>query len=99
MDYFTFQKLISLSRGVITDSGGIQEETTFIGVLCVTLRENTERPITIDMGTNELMDFDPPKNIGKVKSITGKEKSNSSPLWDGRSTERIAEKLNEIFSA
>ena len=98
LDYFTFQKLISLSGGVITDSGGIQEETTFIGVPCVTLRENTERPITIDMGTNELMDFDPPKILEKLNQLREK-KSQIPPLWDGRSTERIAEKLNEIFSA
>ena len=98
LDYFTFQKLISLSGGVITDSGGIQEETTFIGVPCVTLRENTERPITIDMGTNELMDFDPPKILEKLNQLREK-KSQIPPLWDGRSTKRIAEKLNEIFSA
>ena len=98
LDYFTFQKLIAHSYGVITDSGGIQEETTFIGVPCVTLRENTERPVTIDIGTNELMDFDPPKILEKLNQLKEKN-SQVPPLWDGYSTNRIAEKLNEIFSA
>ena len=97
LDYFTFQKLIAHSYGVITDSGGIQEETTFIGVPCVTLRENTERPVTIDIGTNELMDFDPPKILEKLNQLKEKN-SQVPPLWDGYSTNRIAEKLNEIFS-
>ena len=97
LDYFTFQKLIALSHGVITDSGGIQEETTFIGVPCVTLRENTERPVTIELGTNELMDFDPPEVLAKLNHLSEKE-NKIPPLWDGSATERIAEKLNEIFS-
>lgn len=96
LDYFTFQKLIAFSYGVITDSGGIQEETTFLGVPCVTLRENTERPITIELGTNELMDFDPPSVLDKLNQLRNK-KNQIPPLWDGRATHRIAEKLNEIF--
>lgn len=96
LDYFTFQKLIACSEGVITDSGGIQEETTFIGIPCVTLRENTERPITIDIGTNELMDFDPPGILKKLKEL-GSKPNEVPPLWDGNATQRIAEKLNEIF--
>ena len=98
LDYFTFQKLIANSNGVITDSGGIQEETTFIGIPCVTLRENTERPITIDIGTNELMDFDPPSILNKLKEL-GSRDNQVPPLWDGNATQRIAEKLNEIYSA
>ena len=96
LDYFTFQKLLFLSSGVITDSGGIQEETTFLGIPCVTLRENTERPITIDLGTNELMDFDPPKVLDKLKDLANKN-NHIPPLWDGASTQRIAKTLNEIF--
>ena len=98
LDYFTFQKLIACADGVITDSGGIQEETTFIGVPCVTLRENTERPITIDIGTNELMNFDPPGILKKLIEL-GYRKNQVPPLWDGNATQRIAEKLNEIYSA
>ena len=98
LDYFTFQKLIACADGVITDSGGIQEETTFIGIPCVTLRENTERPSTIDIGTNELMDFDPPLILNKLKEL-GSKPSQVPPLWDGNATKRIAEKLNEIYSA
>mgnify|MGYP002636192550 FL=1 len=98
LDYFTFQKLIACADGVITDSGGIQEETTFIGVPCVTLRENTERPITIDIGTNELMNFDPPGILKKLIEL-GCRKNQVPPLWDGNATQRIAEKLNEIYSA
>ena len=97
LDYFTFQKLVSLSYGVITDSGGIQEETTFLGIPCVTLRENTERPITIDIGTNELMGFDAPKILSKLRELK-ENKSQKPPLWDGKSSQRIAEKIHEIFA-
>ena len=98
MDYFTFQKLLSRSYGVITDSGGIQEETTFLNVPCVTLRENTERPVTIDLGTNTLLDFNPPKVIETINGSQDKS-SEKPPLWDGMSSERIVQKIEDIFAS
>lgn len=91
MDYFNFQKLITTCAFVITDSGGIQEETTYRQVPCLTLRPNTERPITIAMGSNRLVDFD----LGKLEAAIGDivegraTKGEVPPLWDGHATERI----------
>jgi UDP-N-acetylglucosamine 2-epimerase (non-hydrolysing) len=91
LDYFAFQKLTSDCSFVITDSGGIQEETTFRRIPCLTLRPNTERPSTVVIGTNELVPFDIDiiqKKINAIISGTYK-KGNIPPLWDGKSTERI----------
>jgi UDP-N-acetylglucosamine 2-epimerase (non-hydrolysing) len=79
----------------LTDSGGIQEETTALGVPCLTLRENTERPITISQGTNLLIGTDPAKIVAAVKeTLDGKAKAGHIPaLWDGRAAERIVEIL------
>ena len=97
MDYLAFQKLISLCELVITDSGGIQEETTFRQVPCLTLRKNTERPVTIQMGTNELMEFDLNMIENRIKKIKMGEfkKGVIPPLWDGKATERIVKILAE----
>ncbi len=91
MNYFNFQKLVADCKCVLTDSGGIQEETTFRQKACLTLRENTERPSTVDIGTNTLVPFD----VETIKSylnsiIDGSYKSGEIPtLWDGKATERI----------
>ena len=98
MDYFTFQKMLSKSYGVITDSGGIQEETTFLNVPCVTLRDNTERPVTIDLGTNTLLDFDPPKVIETINKIQN-ESGQKPPLWDGMSSERIVQNIEDVLAS
>lgn len=93
--YFEFQKLIKHSLVVITDSGGIQEETTYRQVPCLTVRENTERPVTITDGTNTLVSFD----IGEISKcvdeiITKNYKKGVVPqFWDGHTTERIFEVL------
>lgn len=92
LGYLDFLKLMKNSKFVLTDSGGIQEETTFLKIPCLTLRENTERPITIENGTNKLCgnDFNKIKNeIHKIKN-TQKMKSRVPKLWDGKSAERIA---------
>ncbi|MBI2966748.1 MAG: UDP-N-acetylglucosamine 2-epimerase (non-hydrolyzing) [Bacteroidetes bacterium] len=96
MDYFSFQKLVSGSFAVITDSGGIQEETTFLGIPCLTLRENTERPVTVSMGTNELIQFDEDIICRKISSIEKGlyKKGKIPPLWDGKATERIMKVLH-----
>ncbi|MCB9263187.1 MAG: UDP-N-acetylglucosamine 2-epimerase (non-hydrolyzing) [Flavobacteriales bacterium] len=99
LDYFAFQKLTASCKFVLTDSGGIQEETTFRQVPCLTLRPNTERPITIDVGTNTLVPFEPElveSYIDQISDGTYK-KGEIPPLWDGKSTERIVKILSEIL--
>jgi UDP-N-acetylglucosamine 2-epimerase (non-hydrolysing) len=93
--YIEFLALQSRATVVITDSGGIQEETTFLNVPCLTLRENTERPITITLGTNVLVGHDTRKLRREIaKIIEGKAKKGTvPPLWDGRTAERIADVL------
>ncbi|MEI6748675.1 MAG: non-hydrolyzing UDP-N-acetylglucosamine 2-epimerase [Bacteroidales bacterium] len=97
MGYFDFGKLISASRFVLTDSGGIQEETTVYGIPCITLRENTERPVTAWEGTNELAGCDTQKIISFARKIMdGKWKKGNIPeLWDGHTAERIIQVLEK----
>lgn len=93
--YLDFLYLLNRSRLVLTDSGGIQEETTALGVPCLTLRENTERPITITEGTNQLVGQDPVKIVNAARDIlAGKTKRGQvPPLWDGHTAERIVKIL------
>jgi len=91
LSYLDFLKLMTHAKLVFTDSGGIQEETTILGVPCITLRENTERPVTITEGTNELAGTDPEK-IDKYTAdiLRGTWKQCRTPkLWDGKAAERI----------
>lgn len=90
--YLPFIKLIKNAKALVTDSGGIQEETTFLKVPCITLRENTERPVTIELGTNQLVP------INRESVLTALEKQSKSeseipPLWDGKAAERICDIL------
>lgn len=96
LGYFEFQKLISFARFILTDSGGIQEESTFRQVPCLTLRDNTERPITVDEGTNTLVPFQIDRIEGYIRAIeNGTYKQGRVPqLWDGHSTERIMEVIS-----
>jgi UDP-N-acetylglucosamine 2-epimerase (non-hydrolysing) len=98
--YLDFLCLLSRSTFVLTDSGGIQEETTALGVPCLTLRENTERPITISQGTNLLVGTDPNKIIAAARDIlAGKGKAGRiPPLWDGKAAERIVAILLKLVS-
>jgi len=90
LGYFDFQKLIKNSEFVITDSGGIQEETTFCNIPCITIRENTERPVTINKGTNHLVGCDLPAILHAVENP----KTCEAPrLWDGYTTERVVATL------
>jgi UDP-N-acetylglucosamine 2-epimerase (non-hydrolysing) len=101
LDYFAFQKLVKHSLFIITDSGGIQEESTFLQIPCLTLRPNTERPITVTLGTNELIPFDEKiieDCIKKIEIGKGK-KGKIPPMWDGKATERIVKLLSEILKA
>ena len=96
--YLDFQNLILHSLFVITDSGGIQEETTFRQIPCITLRPNTERPCTVSIGSNTLLNFD----LDKIKATVEQIFSNTyktcaiPPLWDGKATERIFEVLSKL---
>lgn len=92
LPYIEFLSLESRAAVVITDSGGIQEETTYLGVPCLTLRANTERPITVELGTNVLVGSDKNKLDSELHRIlAGKAKMGTvPPLWDGQAGERIA---------
>ena len=95
LPYVDFLGLQSRATVVITDSGGIQEETTYLGVPCLTVRENTERPITVSMGTNVLVGRDREKLRAELSRIlSGKAKKRTvPPLWDGNAGDRIADIL------
>jgi UDP-N-acetylglucosamine 2-epimerase (non-hydrolysing) len=95
MPYLEFLALQSRAAAVVTDSGGVQEETTFLGVPCLTVRENTERPVTLTEGTNVLVG----RNVRRIRNVlqdTLKERPRARqipPLWDGKAAERIVEVL------
>lgn len=94
--YLQFLRLMDSAKMVITDSGGIQEETTFLQVPCITFRSSTERPITVTLGTNFLVkDLDPDTTLNLFSQIQKGEAKQGSipPLWDGKTSERICEIL------
>jgi UDP-N-acetylglucosamine 2-epimerase (non-hydrolysing) len=95
LPYVEFISLVADSRLVLTDSGGIQEETTVLGVPCLTLRDSTERPVTVRLGTNKLVGVEPEAAIAAAEGVlSGPPASHSvPPLWDGRAAERIAQIL------
>jgi UDP-N-acetylglucosamine 2-epimerase (non-hydrolysing) len=91
LGYVEFLGLVSAAAGVLTDSGGIQEETTFLGIPCFTLRDTTERPVTIEVGTNVLLGL-APERIAEVPARLEAARGRTAsvpPLWDGRAAERI----------
>jgi UDP-N-acetylglucosamine 2-epimerase (non-hydrolysing) len=93
--YLDFLSLLADARAVLTDSGGIQEETTYLRVPCFTLRDNTERPVTVTSGTNTLLGLDPAA-LARIPVILGEGReypAEPPPLWDGRAAERIADVL------
>ena len=97
LGYIDFMALYSGARLVLTDSGGLQEETTVLGIPCLTLRENTERPVTIELGTNILVGTDPEtikRSAIEVLAKVGKSaNAKIPPLWDGKAAERICNEL------
>lgn len=99
LNYLSFQKLIATCQYVLTDSGGIQEETTYRQVPCLTLRENTERPVTITLGTNELVEYNYDAVANKINEIeTGNyKKGKIPPMWDGQATKRIVKVLHTVL--
>ena len=98
MGYYEFMNLVIHSKIMLTDSGGLQEETTFLGIPCLTLRPNTERPITITQGTNELATIDSmPEQISRI--LEGNWKKGSVPdLWDGNTAPRIVDVVEEFLA-
>jgi UDP-N-acetylglucosamine 2-epimerase (non-hydrolysing) len=94
--YLEFMGLVEGAAGVLTDSGGIQEETTFLGVPCFTLRANTERPVTVELGTNTLLGL-APERISEVSALiaASERRPTQVPLWDGEAGQRIAAVLAE----
>ncbi len=98
LGYLEFLRLNKTASFVLTDSGGLQEETTYLGIPCLTLRENTERPVTVKEGTNVLTDSNPEIILEEYEKImNGSFKQGKIPyLWDGHAAERIVEKLVEL---
>ena len=98
LGYLDFLGLVEGARLVLTDSGGIQEETTVLGVPCLTLRENTERPVTCTLGTNRLVGSDPAKIAAALEEVMGGHwtRGTRPPLWDGHAGERV---IAELFAA
>lgn len=96
--YIDFQALIKNAELIVTDSGGIQEESTYLGVQCITLRTSTERPSTVDVGTNQLIGIDLEKaELACLNVLAGNKKIGTIPeLWDGKAADRIREKLNKL---
>jgi len=101
LGYLEFLNLMENSSLIITDSGGIQEETTYLQIPCITFRDTTERPVTVDLGTNFLMKDLNPKTVNHqfLEILNGNSKKGViPPLWDGKASERIAEVLINQFS-
>lgn len=102
LGYLDFMNLYSGAKLVLTDSGGLQEETTALGIPCLTLRENTERPITISHGTNILVGTNPQKIKQTAFEVLSRENSTDKkipPLWDGHAAERICDALLNVNQA
>jgi UDP-N-acetylglucosamine 2-epimerase (non-hydrolysing) len=101
LGYLEFLSLEAHAAAVITDSGGIQEETTFLGVPCFTLRANTDRPVTIEQGTNTLLGLAPDRirEIPRLLDAARGRPARIPPRWDGRAAERIVDVLDETVGA
>jgi UDP-N-acetylglucosamine 2-epimerase (non-hydrolysing) len=99
LGYLDFLRLYSGARLVLTDSGGIQEETTALGIPCLTLRENTERPVTVELGTNTIVGTDTrtitEAAFNELDSPRERKAAQVPPLWDGKTADRILDAIIE----
>jgi UDP-N-acetylglucosamine 2-epimerase (non-hydrolysing) len=97
LGYLDFMSLLESAAAAVTDSGGIQEETTFLGVPCFTLRDNTERPVTCDLGTNVLLGLEPARlaEIPELLARARQRKTQAPPGWDGTAASRVVEAVQE----
>ena len=98
LGYLEFLGLVAGAGGVLTDSGGVQEETTFLGIPCFTLRANTERPVTVELGTNRLLGLSP-QRIADVPALLAEARTRPHrvpPMWDGGAAERIVDVLETV---
>ena len=95
LGYLDFLGLLADAAVVLTDSGGVQEETTALGVPCVTVRDSTERPVTVTAGTNRVAGTDPVRIVAAVRAALAHRDAvaDAPPLWDGHAAERIVERL------
>jgi UDP-N-acetylglucosamine 2-epimerase (non-hydrolysing) len=96
--YLEFIGLVRHAAAVLTDSGGIQEETTYLGVPCFTLRDNTERPVTVELGTNTLLGKQPSR-IAELPALIADSADRAArvpPGWDGRAAERIVDVISQL---
>ena len=99
LPYLEFLGLMAKAKVVVTDSGGIQEETTYLSVQCITVRENTERPVTVDLGTNHLVVTDSGSVLNVFNPIINGELKNGiiPPKWDGKTGGRIAKIIKDFL--
>lgn len=98
LGYLDFLSLTSHARIVLTDSGGLQEESTALGIPCLTLRENTERPVTVTHGTNEIVGASTERILaGFARSLSRTAPATRPELWDGRTAERIADAIRSFL--
>jgi UDP-N-acetylglucosamine 2-epimerase (non-hydrolysing) len=93
LSYIEFMSLVSDCRFALTDSGGVQEETSYLGIPCLTLRENTERPVTVTLGTNRLVTAAGVATAVERVLAAPRRTSCSIPLWDGRTAGRVVASL------
>ena len=98
LSYLEFLALQIHASLVLTDSGGIQEETTFLGVPCLTARENTERPVTIEMGTNHLVESSKKELLTNIRKKLSERKRQITPppYWDGHTASRVVKVFQQI---
>lgn len=101
LGYLDFLSVQADATAVLTDSGGVQEETTYLGVRCFTLRDNTERSVTIRLGTNTLLGLEPARIADILPTLAHKpvRATATPPLWDGRAAERVANAVESRFAA
>jgi UDP-N-acetylglucosamine 2-epimerase (non-hydrolysing) len=95
--YSRFLALEAEAAAVVTDSGGVQEETTVLGIPCFTLRDNTERPVTVSHGTNLVLGLDPGRLAEIPDQLRRPRPTRIPPLWDGRAGERAAERIEQFL--